>query len=186
VAAVAACRDTISLAMDPKAQGYAVFEELRADMMRMAGAILRGARTRMTAEDLVQAVLGKIWAGLSAGTLDVDSIGSPRHFAYASLKNQYLDIVRGAAHAREHLRHDDTIREQASTEPHPGDRVALSRALIALGEDERRFLVRVVVEGDSVEGAQRALGWPPRSPHYHLRTILARLRAELEPTGGEP
>jgi RNA polymerase sigma factor (sigma-70 family) len=157
---------------------YTVFVALRPEMLGMARAILRGSNVRTDPEDLVQTVLAKILAAIQAGTLPV--IESPRHFAYRALKNQFLDDVRRLAHSNELLARDG---EQVDTADRGAlqsiGNVELRQVLEKLTEQERCFVLNALIEERSVFDAQRHCGWPPRSPYYHLRLLLAKMRELL-------
>lgn len=165
---------------------YAVFEAMRSDLVAMARKITRSTRARVTAEDIVQAFLARLWERALAGDLDCDAIASPRAYAYTALSRQFLDEIRRPYRRDEVLHLDDTIRDEAAApSSDPNDARKALRCLGALDEKDRTFLLRVVVEGGKVEAVKRELGWPPGAPHYHLRKLLAQLRACLEGNGGD-
>ncbi len=162
---------------------YEVFERLRPDLLALARTLLRGSRLRLEPEDLVQTILTKIFAALHGGGYTLSSIESPRRFAFRALKNQFLDEVQRFCHTREllHLERDGAPPEPAAPVAGAPDQVPeLANLLAKLAPHERCFLLRVVFEERSVEEAQRLCGWPPRSPFYHYRALLARLAGLLD------
>jgi DNA-directed RNA polymerase specialized sigma24 family protein len=157
---------------------FAPYAALRPDLVRLAGALLRGSRVRASPEDLVQTVLTRILAGLRAGTLSHDAVDSPRSFAYAALRNLFLDELK--AH-RTQLEVGLTPPEDGGPEPvaATGPSLAVEQVLARLAPGERCFLTRVVIEERSVADAQSLCGWPDKSPYYHLRLLLDRAREML-------
>jgi DNA-directed RNA polymerase specialized sigma24 family protein len=162
------------------AADFHAFEALHADLLRLARVLLRGSRVRTSPEDLVQGVLTRILAALRAGTLRADAIESPRSFAYASLRNLFLDEVK--AHR---TRFEESLEEATEAGAPPPARAAGGPSLLVkqvLGRfepKERCFLLRVVFEERSVTEAQTLCGWPPLSPYYQLRLLLDRAREML-------
>jgi len=55
--------------------------------------------------------------------------------------------------------------------------------LLHLEPPERCFLWRVIFEQRAVHEAHELCGWPPRSPYFHYRKLLERVR---ELMGMEP
>jgi DNA-directed RNA polymerase specialized sigma24 family protein len=159
--------------------GLAVFEALRPDLLRLARALLRGSRVRAGADDLVQTVLTRILAAVDAGSLRLDTIQSPRHFAYAALRNLFFDEVKAWRTQRE----EQTGSIERVAPPAPADAAAPSllirQVLAVFDPPERCFILRVLVEERSVGEAQKLCGWPPRSPYYHLQLLLERAREAL-------
>ena len=161
------------------ADDFAAFEALRPDLLRLAAILLRGSRVRATPEDLAQTVLTRILANLRGGTLRASAIESPRSFAYAALRNLFLDEVK--AHR---TRLEDALVEPEDGGPalrarDTGPSLAVRQVLARLSAGERCFLTRVVIEERSVGEAQSLCGWPERSPDYHLRLLLDRAREML-------
>jgi DNA-directed RNA polymerase specialized sigma24 family protein len=158
---------------------YDRFEALRPDLIAFARTLLRGSRLRLEPDDLVQAVLTKLFAGLHGGGFTLAEIADPRAFALRAVKNQFLDEVRRFSHARELLargREGDAPNLAAAGRADEPDMEPELRELLGkLDAGERCFIWRVVFEERSVEEAQRLCGWPPKSPFYHLRVLLARL-----------
>jgi DNA-directed RNA polymerase specialized sigma24 family protein len=152
------------------------FEALRPELLRLARALLRGSRVRLEPEDLVQTVLLRIHAAAAAGKLAADS---PRHFAFAALRNLFLDEVRRHSHQRE-LHDDKAGADRPDLRGHGASAVEVADLLGRLEPHERRFLELVVFEEMGVGEAQAAAGWPPKSPYYHLRLLLERLARLME------
>jgi DNA-directed RNA polymerase specialized sigma24 family protein len=167
--------------MMPASSDFAVFEALRADLLRLASTLLRGSRVRTGAEDLVQTVLTRVYTGLSSGSLALATIESPRHFAYAALKNHFLDEVKAlrtrVETSLERVDGSPVVEPKAAPAQ---ESLLVEQVLALLSVVEREFLVRVVFEECSVEEAQRVCGWPPRSPYYHLKLLLERVREIVE------
>jgi RNA polymerase sigma factor (sigma-70 family) len=156
------------------ARDFSAFESLRPDLLRLAAAMLRHSRARTSADDLVQGTLTRIYGRLDAGTLRIDEVDSPRKFAYTTLRNLFRDEIKSSRAREEPLEHAaDTA---AGSDVRAG--VELDELLKLLGDKERAFLVCVLLEERTVGEAQKECGWPERSPYYHLRRLLARLRGE--------
>ncbi len=145
--------------------------------MVLARAILRSARVRLEPEDLVQIVLAEIYQKVQAGR----QIDNPRAYANMALKNRALDEIRRFHNKYEHAWPTDSEGEQ-SWEPPDANSVAadldpaIRDVLMHLDEQERCFLWRVVFEQRSVHEAQEMCGWPEKSPYFHYRKLLDRLR----------
>jgi DNA-directed RNA polymerase specialized sigma24 family protein len=152
---------------------FAVFEALRPDLLRVARALLRGSRVRLGPEDLVQGALTRILAGLDAGTVRLDAVESARGFAFAAVRNLFLDEVK-AHRTRFEDALDSGVRAPAPAAASPS--LLVQQILEQFEPPARCFLMRVVFEERSVGEAQGLCGWPDRSPYYHLKLLLDRAR----------
>ena len=158
-------------------KNYSDFESLRPQLLALARILLRGVRVRIEPEDLVQTVLAEIYAKLEQGT----EIKNPQAYAGSALKNRALDEMR-----RFHNKYEQSWpadRESAyEWEPPDPNSVppeldpALRDLLSHLEPHERCFLWRVVFEQRAVHEAQELCGWPPKSPYFHYRKLLERVR----------
>lgn len=162
-------------------QNYSDFEQLRPRLTALARVLLRNARTRIEPEDLVQTVLTEIYAKLESGTV----IANPAGYANMALKNRALDEIR-----RFHNKYERAWPTPGGDEAHawePPDPAALDpesdpivrSVLDKLAPEERCFLWRVVFEGRSVGDAQALCGWPEKSPYFHYKKLLERIRPML-------
>jgi RNA polymerase sigma factor (sigma-70 family) len=143
------------------------YDALRPDLLRLARALLAGSRVRLEAEDLVQGVLARLL------TADTSGVQSLRHFAYAMLKNLFLDEVRRHSHRFEVLK--DAPGDDVRTADPGHASIEVADLLARLAPHERCFVCKVCFEELSVHEAQKQCGWPPRSPYYQLRLLLERL-----------
>ena len=156
---------------------YNDFEELRPQLLALARTVLSGVRARLEPEDLVQTVLAEIYAKLQQGA----EIRNPRAYANMALKNRALDEMRRFHNKYERGWPADS-EDRPSWEPEDPRSVdadldpALRELLAQLPPEERCFLWRVVFEERAVHEAQKLCGWPPRSPYFHYRKLLERLR----------
>jgi len=173
-------------------KNYNDFEALRPQLLGLARSVLAGARARVEPEDLVQTVLAEIYAKLQQGT----EIRNPQAYANMAIKNRALDEMR-----RFHNKYERAwppLSEEAQPwEPPDASAVAaeqdpaLRDLLASLSPEERCFLWRVVFEERAVHDAQKLCGWPPKSPYFHYRKLLDRIRPlmgldrDSEPEGEE-
>lgn len=164
----------------PVNEKYSDFEALRPRLIGLARILLRNARVRIDPEDLVQTVLTEIYAKLEAGV----EIANPKAYANMALKNRALDEIRRFHNKYEHGWPTD-VAEGVDWEP--PDRRALDPdvdpivrdVLEQLEEKERCFLWRVVFEQRSVHEAQEMCGWPEKSPYFHYKKLLERIRVMM-------
>lgn len=161
------------------ATDYNDFEALRPQLLGLARALCRRLRAKIDPEDVVQTVLTEIFAKLESG----HEIKNPKSYANQALKNRILDAVRRHAH-----QYEQPFPESREGDPwEPGDPRSLDPAadpelkelFEQLEPGERCFLWRVVFEQRSVPEAQRMCGWPEKSPYFHLRKLLERVRPLL-------
>jgi DNA-directed RNA polymerase specialized sigma24 family protein len=158
-------------------KNYSDFEALRPQLLALARSVLAGVRARLEPEDLVQTVLAEIYSKLQQGA----EIRNPRAYANMAVKNRALDEMRRFHNkyerawprgAEESQPWEPLDPSAADAEIDPEMREVLSR----LSPEERCFLWRVVFEERAVHDAQRLCGWPPRSPYFHYRKLLDRIR----------
>jgi DNA-directed RNA polymerase specialized sigma24 family protein len=154
---------------------YAAFVALRPELLRVARALLKGSRIRLEPEDMVQTVLTRILAGLRDGRIQPDTIQSPAHFAFASLRHFFLDELK-AARTRLESTTADAAAERAAAPAGGQPSLLLRQILGRFSVEERCFLVRILVEERSVPESQRMCGWPPVTPYYQLERLLDRAR----------
>jgi len=157
---------------------FSVFEGLRPDLLRLARTLLIASRVRTSAEDLVQTALLRIYATQVAGKLDLSTVESPRHFAYAVLRNLFRDELRAPRTRLEH--HLDEAEPDRGDGGSGVDSLEIRELLSRLEPGERCFLSRLYIEERSVFEAQKLCGWPEASPYYHLRQLLVRVREMIE------
>jgi DNA-directed RNA polymerase specialized sigma24 family protein len=158
------------------------FEALRPELLRFARSLLKHSRLRIEADDLVQSVLGKLYAAHQRGALSAEN---PRQFAFAAVKHQFLDEVRHVAYKRRMLGDSgggdagmsDTVDVSAA---HAIATIDVADLLSKLAPEERCFVRKVVIEELGVEEARKSCGWPPASPYYQLKLLLARLAKLVE------
>jgi len=156
------------------------FEKLRPQMLGLARALLRNLRVRLDAEDLVQTVLTEIYSKLKQGT----EIKSPHSYANVAIKNRVRDEIR-----RFHNKYEDSWPEPLEDGPGweppdpaqvPQDQQPLLEAVMNhLEPGERCFLWRIVFEQRGVKEAQELCGWPEKSPYFHYRKLLDKVRTFL-------
>lgn len=159
---------------------YNDFEALRPGLTTLARIMLRNARARLEAEDLVQTVLTEIYAKLEQGV----EIANPKAYANMALKNRALDEIRRFHNKYERAWPENPIEGQSWEPPDPRaldpEHDPLMREVLSkLAEGERCFLWRVVFEQRSVHDAQAQCGWPDKSPYFHYKKLLDRLRPLL-------
>lgn len=161
------------------------FEALRPQLLALSRALTRRMRARVDPEDMVQTVLTEIYAKLQQGK----EIQNPHSYANQALKNRILDEVRRFRHKLEHgwpgqgPSDDEGGQTWEPVDPRGVDphRDPLVKQLLGrLEEHERCFLWRVIFEERSVRDARELCGWPDKSPYFHLRRLLDRLRAQVE------
>lgn len=158
------------------------FEALRPQLLALSRALTRRMRARVDPEDMVQTVLTEIYAKLQQGK----EIQNPHSYANQAIKNRILDEVRRHRHKLERGwpgADDEGGQTWEPVDPRGLDphRDPLVKQLLGQLEDkERCFLWRVVFEERSVRDARELCGWPEKSPYFHLRRLLDRLRAQVE------
>lgn len=162
------------------AENYNDFEQLRPQLLALARTVLRNTRVRIEAEDLVQTVLTEIYGKLAEGTV----IKNPAAYACCAVKNRAVDEIRRFHNKFE--REWPALGEEAQpwepidpTAIDPERDPVLRDVLLALEPQERCFLWRVVFEQRSVHEAQELCGWPPKSPYFHYKKLLDRIRPML-------
>lgn len=161
-------------------KNYSDFEVLRPRLLGLARILLRNVRARIDPEDLVQTVLTEIYAKLEAGT----EIANPKAYANMALKNRALDEIRRFHNKYEHAWPTTHADDQAWEPPDPAaldpDADPIVRdVLMQLPAAERCFLWRVVFEQRSVHEAQEMCGWPDKSPYFHYKKLLERIRVMM-------
>ena len=155
------------------AADFATFEQLRPGLLRRATQLVKGSHVHIEPEDLVQAVLTKIYDGLQKGKLSLARIEDARFFAYRSLMNLFLDEVKALRTKLERPLQgpDGELRIDPAVGSHEGS-VLVREILSRLSPVERCFLVHAIFEGWAVEEAQRRCDGPPGTPAYRLRQLL--------------
>jgi RNA polymerase sigma factor (sigma-70 family) len=162
------------------AKDFSEFEALRPRLLGLARIMLRNARVRIDPEDLVQTVFAEIYAKLEEGK----EIKNPSAYANSALKNRALDEIRRFHNKYEHEwpTHPDDGSDWEPPDPSAIDALLdpeVRDVLQKLEEHERCFLWRVVFEQRAVYEAQKLCGWPPKSPYFHYRKLLAKLRTMM-------
>ena len=161
-------------------RNFSDFEALRPQLLGLARVILRHSRVRIDPEDLVQTVLAEILQKLQEGA----EIKNPGGYASCALKNRALDEIRRFHNKYEQAWPQSTGEEGETRTWEPPDSgwtdpsldPMLRDVLAQLEPGERCFLWRVVFEERAVQEAQGLCGWPEKSPYFHLRKLLDRIR----------
>jgi len=166
---------------EPKVSiNYSDFESLRPQLLSLARIILRNSRVRIDPEDLVQTVLAEILQKLGEGA----DIKNPAGYASCALKNRALDEIRRFHNKYEQgwpqsTGEEGEVRTWDPADPgwlEPGLDPGLRDIFAQLAPGEQCFLWRVVFEERAVQEAQGMCGWPEKSPYFHLRKLLDRIR----------
>ena len=165
---------------------YSDFEQLRPEMLRLATTLLQNARVRVEPEDLVQTVLAEVYRKLQQGK----DIRRAKAYAFSSIKNRSLDEIR-----RFHNKYEQAWPtgpgEQQVWEPIAFEHAdelqdpGLQRVFSSLPLAERCFLWRVVFEERAVKEAQKMCSWPDKSPYFHYKKLLEKLRPLLGLSSGD-
>lgn len=169
------------------------FENLQAEMQLRARMLLGGRSRkagRMLADDLVQEGMAKLIQSYGSDSLRERGHDTLMSLAYRTMRNLVIDQGRKKG---EDLEDGDEDRA-----PRPGRidaapladatvdrarRITFVREQLAGLSSEERCFVKHVIEHDSVPGAQRACGWPPKSPYYVLRQLFDRLKSSAVARG---
>lgn len=170
-------------------------ETLRHDLLRRAARMIDGRYFGSGAPlpaDLVQHVLSEMTENGTLATLEARSVVELRAYAFRALHHRFLNLCvrkrREGSVARDAL--DDAVQ---APEPSPDDtalarerhaarQAALTRALSALSDDERAFLVAYVETG-SAPAAQKKTGHPPGGSSNaceHRKVLMKRLQAAVQ------
>jgi RNA polymerase sigma factor (sigma-70 family) len=160
--------------IDTTAGWAGVFEEHRAELVRVAKSRLRGG---MDAEDVLHEVLVRV---LRSGR-GIDAVGAPVAYLRRAVANECVSTWRRAAHEvlvdRLPDRPTDSLADVCL------DRLMVRRALGVLTERQRRVVVLTVLEDRTDHEVALLLGVTTVTVRTTRRRALARLRQEL--TGEE-
>ncbi|MCA9518457.1 MAG: sigma-70 family RNA polymerase sigma factor [Myxococcales bacterium] len=166
------------------------FDHLQAEMAMRARLLLAGANRgksgRMLPEDLVQEALAKLLNAYDEASLRERPFNQLMALAYRTMRNLMIDQGRKKAAYLEDARDDDLERPTPDEAPLADSLLEdeqrstrLREQLAKLSPEERCFLTNVMTT-DSVPAAQKSCGWPPKSPYYVLKKLLAQLREGFE------
>jgi len=139
-------------------------------------------------EDLVQEGLTRLLSSYGEADLRARSHDQLMSLAFRTMKNLVIDTARKKSEYLEAGKKDKNQRpgrEPKSQAPNPEIELGRARAVSAVRQQvaglapEERCFLETVLATDSVPAAQSHCGWPPKSPYYVLRKLMARLRGEL-------
>lgn len=166
------------------------FDHLQAEMAMRARLLLAGANRgksgRLLPEDLVQEALAKLLNAYDEPSLRERPFNQLMALAYRTMRNLMIDQARrktayledgGDDHLERPLPDDAPLPDALLEDEQRSAR--LREQLTHLSPEERCFLTNVMAT-DSVPAAQKACGWPPKSPYYVLKKLLAQLREGLD------
>jgi RNA polymerase sigma-70 factor (ECF subfamily) len=143
---------------------------------RLMGYVLRAARDRSLAEDVVQEVFTSIW--LKASTYRPE-LGTPLSWMYMVARNKLVDRWRRQPPTDEATEHalEDSLRELVRADPELA--MSLERAMEALRPEQREAVELACLGGYTHEEAAVALAVPLGTLKSRIRVALGHMRSLL-------
>lgn len=143
---------------------------------RLMGYVLRAARDRALAEDVVQEVFTSIW--LKASTYRPE-LGSPLSWMFMVARNKLVDRWRRQPPADEATRHELEGSLRALVRADPELAMSLERAMDTLRPEQREAVELACLGGYTHEEAALALAVPLGTLKSRIRLALGHMRGLL-------